>query len=75
MHIGRIIATAIVGFLFLLFVALDLVLFGVSPMSSVMVTLLPVIGLVGGGALGALVARRASAGATGAAPDHDPVGA
>jgi hypothetical protein len=61
MHIGRIIATAVMGFLFLLFVALDLVLFGIIPLNSVIVTLLPLAGLVVGGVLGALVGRRQSA--------------
>ena len=41
MNVGRIIGTAVVGFLFLLFVALDLVLFGVLALNSVMVTVLP----------------------------------
>ena len=58
MNIGRIIGTAALGFLFLLFVALDLVLFGVIPLNSVIVTLLPAIGLLAGGALGAMVGRR-----------------
>ena len=60
MHIGRIIATAAMGFLFLLFVALDLVLFGVVALNSVIVTLLPLLGLVAGGVLGAAVGRRQS---------------
>jgi hypothetical protein len=58
MHIGRIIATAVLGFLFLLFVALDLVLFGLVPLDSVVVTLLPLLGLIAGGVLGAMAARR-----------------
>jgi hypothetical protein len=58
MHIGRIIASALLGFLFLLFVAVDLVIFGVIALNSVIVTLLPLIGLVGGGVLGALAGRR-----------------
>jgi hypothetical protein len=61
MHIGRIIATALLGFLFLLFVAVDLVIFGVIALNSVIVTLLPLIGLVGGGVLGALAGRRQAA--------------
>jgi len=60
MHIGRIIATAIVGFFFALFVALDLVLFGVVALNSVVVTILPIVGLIGGAALGAAVAKRRS---------------
>lgn len=58
MHIGRIIATAVLGFLFLLFVALDLVLFGLVPLDSVVVTLLPLLGLIAGGVFGAMAARR-----------------
>lgn len=63
MHIGRIIGTAVVGMLLLFFVALDLVLFGVIPLNSVVVTLLPVVGLIAGGALGAVVGKRTAAGA------------
>lgn len=60
MHIGRIIATAVVGFLFMLFVALDLLVFGVIALNSALITVLPLIGLVLGGVLGALAGRRAS---------------
>jgi hypothetical protein len=52
MRVGRSIAVAIVGLLFMLFVALDLVLFGVIPVNSVIVTILPLLGLVVGLALG-----------------------
>ena len=62
MNVGRIIGTAVVGFLFLLFVALDLVVFGVLALNSVMVTVLPLLGLLAGGALGALVGKRRAAG-------------
>ena len=62
MNVGGIIGTAVVGFLFLLFVALDLVLFGVLALNSVMVTVLPLLGLLAGGALGALVGKRRAAG-------------
>ena len=61
MHIGRIIGTGALGFLFMLFVAMDLVVFGVIALNSVLVTLLPIVGLVAGGALGALAARRKAA--------------
>lgn len=61
MSVGRIIATAALGFLFLLFVALDLVLFGVLRLNSVMVTVLPVVGLLAGGVLGSLVGKRPAA--------------
>lgn len=55
MKVGKIIGTALLGFFFMLFVALDLVLFGVVALASVVVTLLPLIGLVLGGAVGAMV--------------------
>jgi uncharacterized membrane protein YesL len=58
MKTGRIVATAVVGLLFMLFVALDLVLFGVVPLQSVLVTVLPMIGLVAGGVLGGIVSTR-----------------
>jgi hypothetical protein len=61
MSVGRVIGTAVVGFLFLLFVALDLVLFGVLALDSAMVTVFPVVGLLVGGALGAVVSQRQSA--------------
>jgi hypothetical protein len=61
MSVGRVIGTALVGFLFLLFVALDLVLFGVLALDSVMVTVFPIVGLLVGGALGAVVSQRQSA--------------
>ena len=57
MNVGRIIGTAVVGFFFLLFVALDLVLFGVIPLNSALVTVLPLLGLVAGAALGPMVAK------------------
>jgi hypothetical protein len=55
MKVGRIIGTALLGFFFMLFIALDLVLFGVVALASVVVTLLPLIGLVLGAAIGAMV--------------------
>ena len=61
MHVGRVIGTAVIGFLFFMFVAFDLVLFGVIGLNSVIVTLLPLFGLLLGGALGAL-----------ASPPHTP---
>ena len=59
MHIGRIISTSLIGLLFLLFVSVDLVLFGVVPLNSAVVTILLIVGLVGGGLLGWFVGRRA----------------
>lgn len=61
MKIGRMIAVAVLGLLFMLFVALDLVLFGVVPMNSVLVTILPLLGLVLGGFLGAVAGKRQTA--------------
>jgi hypothetical protein len=58
MNVGRIIGTAVLGFLFLLFVALDLVLFGVLPLNSAMVTVLPLLGLLAGGGLAVLSGKR-----------------
>jgi hypothetical protein len=58
MHIGRVISTAAIGLFFMLFVAVDLVLFGVVALNSPVVTVLVVVGLVAGGALGFLAARR-----------------
>lgn len=58
MHVGRIIGTAALGFGFLLFVAFDLVLFGVLALNSAVVTVLPLLGLLAGAALGALAGGR-----------------
>ena len=62
MNVGRLIGTAVLGFFFLLFVALDLVLFGVLALNSVMVTVLPLLGLLAGAAIGVLVDKRSTAG-------------
>jgi hypothetical protein len=48
-------------FLFL-FIAVDLVLFGVIPLNSVIVTLLPLIGLIVGVLLGIMARKRQPAG-------------
>ena len=61
MRVGRSIAVAVVGMLFMLFVALDLVLFGVVPVNSVVVTILPLVGLVLGLALGLAAGDRQAA--------------
>ncbi|MDO8362834.1 MAG: hypothetical protein Q7V88_08050 [Actinomycetota bacterium] len=50
---GKVIGTAALGFFFLLFVALDLVLFGILPLNSVMITIMPIVGLLVGGGLAA----------------------
>ena len=62
MNVGRLIGTAVLGFFFLLFVALDLVLFGVLALNSTMVTVLPLLGLIAGAAIGVLVEKRNTAG-------------
>lgn len=49
---GRPVLGAVSGLLFGLFVALDLILLGMVPLSSFVVIILPVLGLVGGIALG-----------------------
>ena len=61
MRVGRSIAVAVVGLLFMLFVAVDLVLFGVIPVNSVIVTILPLLGLVVGLALGLSAGDREAA--------------
>lgn len=61
MRVGRSIAVAVVGLLFMLFVALDLVLFGVLPLNSVVVSILPLLGLVVGLALGLAAGDREAA--------------
>ena len=58
MKFGRALVSAVVGLLFMLFVALDLVLFGVLALDSIVITVLLVVGLVGGGALGWIAAAR-----------------
>jgi hypothetical protein len=61
MKVGRSIAVGVLGLLFMIFVALDLVLFGVVPLNSVVVTVLPVVGLVLGLVLGAMAGNRKAA--------------
>ena len=61
MRFVRIISTAILGLLFFLFVAVDLVVFDVIALDSAVVALLPLLGLLLGGALGALAFNRAHA--------------
>lgn len=58
MNVGRIIGTAVLGFLFFLFLAVDLVLFGIVALNSALVTLLPVLGLIAGAVLGGIAGRR-----------------
>ena len=68
MKVGQLIKLAILGFFFFLFVAIDLVLFGVIPLNSAMVTLLPLIGLLLCAVLGMLAARGGPAAPVAAAP-------
>ncbi|HSB87357.1 MAG TPA: hypothetical protein VLD86_13670 [Ilumatobacteraceae bacterium] len=56
--VGRAIAAGLLGLLFMLFVAFDLVLFGVVPLNSVLVTILPAVGLVLGVIFGILAGKR-----------------
>lgn len=58
MKIGRAIGAGILGMLFMLFVAADFVLFGVIPLNSVLVTILPGVGLVLGVVLGIVAGNR-----------------
>jgi len=60
MKVGRVIAGAVLGLLFLLFVAFDLVLFGVVALNSVIVTILPALGLLLGAVLGGLAGNRSA---------------
>ena len=61
MKVGQLIKLAVLGFFFFLFVAIDLVLFGVIPLNSAMVSLLPLIGLLLCALLGMLASRGQSA--------------
>ena len=79
MKVGQVIKLAVLGFFFFFFVAVDLVLFGVIPLNSAMVTLLPLIGMLLCGLLGVLASRGgkapapAAAGADGMAPPTPPM--
>ena len=61
MSYGRIVLSAILAMFLMLFVAVDLVLFGVVPLNSVVVTILPAVGLVVGALLGVMARKRQSA--------------
>lgn len=63
MSYGRVVLSAILAMFLMLFVAADLVLFGVIPLNSVVVTILPLAGLVGGALLGIMARKRQSGGA------------
>lgn len=68
MSYGRVVLSAILTMFLMLFVAADLVLFGVIPLNSVVVTILPLAGLVGGALLGVMARKRQSGGA----PESQP---
>ena len=61
MNLGRAVAAAVAGLFLFFFVALALGLFGVVPLTRVLVTFLPVVGLVLGAVVGALVPKRGAA--------------
>lgn len=58
MSYGRVVLAAILAMFLMLFVAADLVLFGVIALNSVIVTLLPLAGLVVGALLGIMGHKR-----------------
>ncbi|MBI4884173.1 MAG: hypothetical protein HY826_08970 [Actinobacteria bacterium] len=58
----------------LFFVAADLVLFGILPLNSVVVTILPLAGLVLGAVLGVMARKRQSASQPAAQANAQPVG-
>lgn len=70
MSYGRVVLSAILAMLLMLFVAADLVLFGVVPLNSIVVTILPLAGLVVGALLGIMARKRQSGDAT---PEAQPV--
>ena len=57
MKVGRIVGACALSFFFFLFVAIDLVLFGVIPLNSVMVTVLPLVGLLLVAVVGVVASR------------------
>ncbi|MCE9623200.1 MAG: hypothetical protein K8R99_12725 [Actinomycetia bacterium] len=63
MSYGRVVLSAFLTMLLMLFVAADLVLFGVLPLNSIVVTILPLAGLVLGAVLAIMARKRQSAGA------------
>ncbi len=71
MSYGRVVLSAILTMFLLFFVAADLVLFGVLPLNSIVVTILPLAGLVLGAVLG-VMARKRQSGATTEAPATQP---
>lgn len=61
MSYGRIVLSAFSMMFLLFFVAADLVLFGVLPLNNVIVTILPLAGLIIGALLGVMARKRQSA--------------
>ena len=45
---GRPVIGAIAGFFFFFFIALDLMFFGVIPLKSAVITILPIVGIIAG---------------------------
>lgn len=58
MSYGRVVLSAILATFLMFFVAADLVLFGVVPLNSIVVTILPLAGLVLGAVLGIVAHKR-----------------
>ncbi len=65
---GRPVLGAVSGFFLGLFVGLDLLFFGVIPLDSVMITALPIVGLIAGIVLGVAAPLGRSKAAPAAAP-------
>ena len=65
---GHPVKGAIFGFLFFLFVALDLLFFGVIPLNSALITILPLVGIVVGLVWAMLAPLGAKGGSTPDAP-------
>ena len=58
MHIGRALAAALAGLFFMMFVSFDLVLFGAVALGSVVITVLLLVGVLGGALLGWMAGAR-----------------
>jgi uncharacterized membrane protein len=69
---GRPVMGAIFGFLFFLFLALDLLFFGVIPLKSALITVLPLVGIVVG-LVWAKFAPLGSSAPSGSPPPPPPV--
>ena len=63
MSYGRVVLSAFLAMFLGFFVAADLVLFGVVPLNSVVVTILPLAALVLGAVLGVMARKRRAGGA------------